>query len=119
MIINSPKFEVNLGGIDLTAEQAKSLEKAIQNTTLTFLAKLDAGFMKDVFVLKPVPDGDPNPQPSKFFARTVDKKWWLGYKLLKQARENMIVPTDFFAAGNDLIDDGIKFKLERAVLKQA
>jgi hypothetical protein len=86
VMVQSPTFEVNLGGIDLTEPQAKELEKAIQQTTMQFLAKLDNGFLKDVFEFTPHPDpnkGDPNPQPNKW----MDRKWWFGKKLLKLQKD--------------------------------
>lgn len=80
-MVLSPTFEVNLGGIDLTEPQAKELEKAIQQATMQFLAKLDSGFLKDVYEFTPHPDpnGDPNPQPNLLRNR----KWWFGKKLLR------------------------------------
>jgi hypothetical protein len=89
LMVQSPTFEVNLGGIDLTELQAQELEKAIQQTTMHFLAKLDNGFLKDVYEFTPHPDsisGDPNPQPSKW----MDRKWWFGKKLLKLQKDQLL-----------------------------
>lgn len=87
-MIQSPTFEVNLGGIDLTEPQAKELEKAIQQTTMQFLGKLDNGFLNDVFELTPHPDenGSPNPQHNLI----QDRRWWFGRKLLRLQKDQLI-----------------------------
>lgn len=127
-MVPSPLFEVNLGGIELTEKQALELEKAIKQTTLQYLARIDNGILKNSFelipddtaALKPWPDdaeprpypgwpgpwprprpGDPDPQP----ILRLDKRWWLGLRLLKLEagvrldpgllRTNFSVPTGF------------------------
>ena len=88
-MIQSPKFAVNLVGIDLSEKQVQELEKAIQQTTMQFLAKLDNGFLKsnDVFALKPMDTGGVG-GPSNVF---VDKRWWFGLKLIKQIKKDQVL----------------------------
>jgi hypothetical protein len=97
-IVQSPTFEVNLGGIDLNEAQAKELEKAIQQTTMQFLAKLDNGYLKNVFELIPEPeaDGDPKRQPNLL----LDRKWWFGQKLLR-LRDNQRVTSEMLGKISD------------------
>jgi hypothetical protein len=40
--VNSPKFEIYLGGVELSADQAKQLEATLQKTAMRFLAGMDA-----------------------------------------------------------------------------
>lgn len=118
-MVTSPSFEVNLGGIDLTEKQALELDKALRQTTLQFLAKMDNQVLENSFELIPNPDdpepgpwpwpwgpgprfGDPNPQPSRSM---LDRRWWMGLRLLKLEaggrfnpgllRTNMSIPTGF------------------------
>lgn len=107
-MIQSPKFEVNLGGIDLTELQAQELEKAIQQTTMQFLAKLDSGFLKnnEVFALKPM-DTMGVGLGSKEFA--FDKRWWFGFKLVKQIRKDQVLRV------NEIIARGLPSELVTVV----
>ncbi len=92
-LIQSPKFEVNLGGIDLSEKQAGELEKAIQQTTLQFLAKLDNGFGEDLVAYTPRPDG-PDDDGLPNFIIPKRPKWWFGYILWKQPKPGQIVQLD-------------------------
>ncbi|MCA0228901.1 MAG: hypothetical protein LCH91_00460 [Bacteroidetes bacterium] len=92
-MIQSPKFEVNLGGIDLNEKQAQELEKALQQTTLQFLAKLDNGFNDGLLAYKPNPE---NPEDTGLppFVLPKRPKWWFGYILWKQPKPGQIVQLD-------------------------
>ena len=92
-MIQSPKFEVNLGGIDLSEKQAGELEKAIQQTTLQFLAKLDNGFNDGLVAYKPMPDG-PEDGGLPHFVIPRRPEWWFGYILWKQPKPGQIARLD-------------------------
>lgn len=80
--VNSPKFEIYLGGVELSADQAKQLEATLQKATMRFLAGMDAAPKA----------GDPQPaapfthlqwQPnSPFF----DRRWWFGWWIIRDLR---------------------------------
>jgi hypothetical protein len=92
-MIQSPKFEVNLGGIDLSEKQAQELEKAIQQTTLQFLAKLDNGFNDGLLAYKPNPENPEDDfQPHLIIPKR--PKWWFGYILWKQPKPGQAIQLD-------------------------
>lgn len=101
-MVQSPSFEVNLGGIDLSEKQAQELEKAIQQTTLQFLAKLDNGFTDGLLAYKPT-DPMGTETGSKEFA--FDKRWWFGYILWKQPKIGQELRLDLV---KPKLPDGIK-----------
>ncbi|GAB3946887.1 hypothetical protein GCM10028805_18160 [Spirosoma harenae] len=96
-MIQSPKFEVNLGGVDLSEKQAQELEKAIQQTTLQFLAKLDNGHAGDILAYKPNPDDDgtgPVVGPFPGVGPFRRPKWWFGWIVWKQPKVGQFVQLD-------------------------
>jgi hypothetical protein len=80
--VNSPKFEIYLGGVDLSADQAQKLEAALQKTAMQFLAKLDfAPKSDDVGAEAAIPYFQW--QPAGPF---IDRRWWFGWWIIRDFR---------------------------------
>lgn len=77
--ITSPKFEISLGGFNLTEKQAAELEQQLRKTALTFIAKMDTSgeLKKTLYEFKPTPEVDEKDQEG-FINNRFFKKWWAG-----------------------------------------
>lgn len=80
--VNSPKFEIYLGGVDLSAEQAKKLEAALQKTAMNFLAGLDSAPKSGEANAEAVFEHYQWKPANPFF----DRRWWYGYWILRDFR---------------------------------
>lgn len=89
--ITSPKFEISLGGFNLTDKQATELEQQLRKTALTFIAKMDTSgeLKKTLYEFKPTPEVDEKDQEG-FINNRFFKQWWAGGYFLRLTSFNDI-----------------------------
>ena len=82
--ITSPKFEISLGGFNLTEKQAADLEQQLRKTALNFIAKMDTSgdLKKNLYEFKPTPEVDEKDQEG-IIANRFFKEWWAGGYFIK------------------------------------
>ena len=89
--ITSPKFEISLGGFNLTDKQAADLEQQLRKTALNFIAKMDTSgdLKKNLYEFKPTPEVDEKDQQgivgNQFF-----RQWWAGGYFIRATAFNNI-----------------------------
>lgn len=87
--ITSPKFEISLGGFNLTDKQAAELEQQLRKTALTFIAKMDSSgdLKKNLYEFKPTPEVDEKDEQG-LIANRFYKEWWAGGFFIKAMKFN-------------------------------
>jgi hypothetical protein len=87
--ITSPKFEISLGGFNLTDKQAAELEQQLRKTALTFIAKMDTSgdLKKNLYEFKPTPEVDEKDEQG-LLSNNFYKKWWAGGFFIRATKFN-------------------------------